>query len=505
MVRNLADPRENRPFVGTQMKSEQRPDILFVSIDTMRRDAMAPYGWDLLPEATRLLEEGVAFDRCFAAAPWTGASFGSMLTGLWPRQHGCRSNNPRLHEPNSLSPLREDVPLLQESLRDAGYHTMCSQANVGYLSPAGGFMRGFVDHNHRHLETGLSKMVRAGRILSQFGPGKLVAEVWHRARKRLGLAGLPRPSPLMRGEAILGSALKMLGRAPHDTPAMLWVNFMDMHDPYWAPRRWMPPGEAPGKVRPVHLRPHRYLDDRLTDEDKAYIRTRYQNTGRYVNHLLRRLFEGWSRLRPNRSRLTVLVSDHGEEFWEHGDNRQDPLYFERGVQHGHTMFNEQILVPLVFHWPEGGLGPRRVARLVSMVDLKPTLETLLAVRPSAAGGVGEPLVADLAGPAEERADDRIVFAESILWGRERKAAISRTHKLVRCAETGEESLFAWGEGDPGEQTDLADDPGAAEVRQRLASALDAWNASTEPAAPAAGYSAGEEAEIEARLRDLGYM
>lgn len=74
------------------MRPKDLPDILLISVDTMRRDCMAPYGKDLMPTATRLLEEGVAFDRCVATGRWTGASFGSVFTGLWPRQHGLLSN-----------------------------------------------------------------------------------------------------------------------------------------------------------------------------------------------------------------------------------------------------------------------------------------------------------------------------------------------------------------------------------------------------------------------------
>lgn len=77
------------------MRLREFPDILFISVDTMRRDCMAPYGKDQMPEATRLLEEGVAFDKCVATSSWTAPSFGSVFTGLWPREHGCLGNETR--------------------------------------------------------------------------------------------------------------------------------------------------------------------------------------------------------------------------------------------------------------------------------------------------------------------------------------------------------------------------------------------------------------------------
>jgi len=69
------------------MNSEGRPEILIVSVDTLRRDRMAPYGEDFMPTARRLLQQGMAFDRCVTAAPWTYPSFCSMIVGLWLREH----------------------------------------------------------------------------------------------------------------------------------------------------------------------------------------------------------------------------------------------------------------------------------------------------------------------------------------------------------------------------------------------------------------------------------
>ncbi len=487
------------------MASDERPDILILSVDTMRRDAMAPYGADLMPEATRLLEEGVAFDRAIATAGWTGASFGSAFTGRWPSEHGCSSNHAHVGAAPTITPLRGDMPILWDLLSRAGYHVAHGQGNTGYLGPGGGFLRDVDAHNMRFLDRALGKPARALAALTEAGLASgLAYAAWYLRKRRS--AEMPHRCPLTRGEPLVRSARRLVRQAPADRPLCLWVNLMDMHDPYEAPRRWMPPEEAPrGRVRPVHLRPHRHPDDTLDEADRAYVRRRYDNTARYSNHCIVRLMEAWRMREDRRSRLTVFFSDHGEEFWDHGSDRHDPTFYHRGVQHGHTFFGEQIHVPFVVHWPDGGLAAGRRESLVSLIDLAPTLADLLGLEAGDSPTRGRSLKALLEGGDAAGDPDRIVFAESTLWGPERKAALSATHKLVRRPDTGEEELYAWGADDPEEKVNLAGSPAHAAEQAALAAAMDAWRADLEGTSPSEAYSEDEEAEVAERLRELGYM
>ncbi len=489
------------------MRTSDRPDVLLISVDTMRRDCMAPYGHDLMPEATRLLQEGLAFDRCVAAAPWTGPSFGTMLSGLWSRQHGCLANEPRRGAAAKRSPLSPAARTLAEMLHDAGYHTICIQGNTGYLGPGCGFEKGFdeyvvwvADRFSPQPVGGIEKHLRALRFAGLRVYLKYLAA---RERRR------PWQQPVMRRAGSLArAAARRVRRAPRGRPLFLWINFMDMHEPYCAPRRWMPPSEAPGKVRLVHLRPAtKSLKKRLTEADKQYVRRRYHNTARYVNACMAGLITRWAGWRSARSTMTVFTSDHGEEFWDHGDNRADPLYYRRGVGHGHTLFSEQLRVPLVFHWPEGGIAGRRVDQLVSLADVTPTLVELLGLDENTSSMAGRSLAPFATSPPEAGEDGRVVFADSIIYGAERQAAISASHKLVVCPETRERNLFAWGQDDPEEKTDLIGRPEHADTAKVLTAALADWNAllaNVRPP-PSPPLSPEEEQFMDARLRDLGYL
>ena len=88
--------------------------------------------------------------------------------------------------------------------------------------------------------------------------------------------------------------------------------------------------------------------------------------------------------------MVVFTADHGEEFGDHG-----------GVDHGHTLFEELVRVPLVIRAP--GFAPRRVPGTVQVVDVLPTVHELLGLEAPAVRE-GESLVPAMGGaPLGERA------------------------------------------------------------------------------------------------------
>jgi arylsulfatase A-like enzyme len=491
-----------------RLKAEDRPDVVLISMDTLRRDSMAPYGKDLAPTATRLVSGGTAFDGAMATAPWTSPSFASILTGLWPRQHGCREHQRMRGGPKTRSALRADAPLLAEMLARAGYRTVCAQGNFGYLGRATELARGFADYfvwRHdvvrglgrvREEAWGLAAAVRYG------APGAALTYLSCRVRSALHLPALPAKRPLVYAQALVRRALGRVCTVPAEAPLFLWVNLMDLHVPYCVPRRWLPPATVP--VRPMHLHPARVLAGPVEEADRAYIRARYEAGVRYADHWMGRLLEGLDARRLGRPRLTLFLSDHGEEFWDHGHEADDPTYHSRGIDHGHTLFNELLHVPLVVHWPGVVAAGRRVGGVVSLADVTPTLIDLLGLDEDASTMAGRSLAGALTATTPTVDAERVVFADSLLYGPERQAAISATHKLVRQVESGARQLFAWGAGDAAERHNLAADPAHARTLLLLTAALDEWDAElAASAAPTA--EARADPALEERLRSLGYM
>ena len=129
----------------------------------------------------------------------------------------------------------------------------------------------------------------------------------------------------------------------------LWVHYFEPHEPYD-----LHPGVAVDGRAPVTA-----LE-------------RYDGEVRYVDGEIGRLVDYLRRTRPRA--VLAVTADHGEEFGEHG-----------GRYHGTTLYEEQVHVPLFITTLGGapGLGRRRIAAPVGLIDLGPTLLGLADILPSA--------------------------------------------------------------------------------------------------------------------------
>ena len=166
-----------------------RPSILLVTLDTTRADSLGFESPEVVtPALEALAERGVRFSQAWATAPMTLPSHTSMLTGLYPSQHGIRENS-RF--------LAEDRVLLAERLREAGYSTAAFVS--GYpLKRRFGLARGF-DHYDDDLGKGSAQRT-AGSTTQR--------------------------------------ALSYL-QADAGGPVFVWVHYFDPHEPYAPPEPYL--------------------------------------------------------------------------------------------------------------------------------------------------------------------------------------------------------------------------------------------------------------------------
>lgn len=163
----------------------ERPALLLVTLDTTRADALAPEAdAAATPAFGALAARGVRFTQAYATAPTTLPSHASMLSGLYPGEHGVHENGRR---------LSERVPLVAERLRELGYATAAFVSGFPLKSPFG-LARGF-DLYDDEFDAG--KTERSAR------------ETTDRA-----LAWLAKSDP---------------------RPRFLWVHYYDPHEPYAPP------------------------------------------------------------------------------------------------------------------------------------------------------------------------------------------------------------------------------------------------------------------------------
>ena len=156
-----------------------------------------------------------------------------------------------------------------------------------------------------------------------------------------------------------------------DRDTFLFLHLMDMHMPYTEPLsyRTLFAPELPS-VLPKEQFTRKELLKRLhlaPDEIKKYVRGRYDNNLRYIDDtvapFLNTLGEKDS---------VVILSDHGEEFWEHN-----------GFEHGHTLYEELIRIPFIIKTPSLKAGTKKSP--ISVIDLAPTISSIANTTFSAEG------------------------------------------------------------------------------------------------------------------------
>ncbi|HXK21472.1 MAG TPA: sulfatase [Myxococcota bacterium] len=331
------------PTLHSAGAKSERPNLLVVSLDTLRARNVGAYGHerDTTPFLDQLAESGVLFENAITASVSTGPSHMSLFTGLYPVHHGMR----RGQEPRSPSA----VPLAL-LLRRAGYHTAAFTED-GYLIRIFGFGDGFSEYSEN---TGSHGAV-PGEAQVTFER----AERWlARSRRR---------------------------------PFFLFVHTYEVHAPY------MPPAETANLFR-SDGEPGTAAPDLRSEQDD------YDREIRFVDDKVRELIGALERNGLRNSTTVVVLSDHGEEFGEHG-------YF----QHGTALFEESLRVPLIFEgW--GIPAGERVAGQVSLIDVTPTLLALVGVQ-APAGLDGENLLPAMHGKA---LPERELFAEAMAPGRWRR-------------------------------------------------------------------------------------
>ena len=342
--------------------SPSSPDVLLITVDTLRADRLGVYGFALgaSPNIDRLAAGGVVFERAVAAASSTAPSHASIMTSRYTRGHSVGHENGRTQ--------LEGLVTLAELFREAGYHTAAFVGNV-VLRRRTGFDRGFEVYDDD---------------LPTPEPGR--PEIFERL-----------------AEQTTERALAWLASA-RDAPVLLWVHYQDPHGPYTPPGRFR--GSLPLVAR-TGEEPLPVLEELIgRDGIPSYqalpglrlpsvYASRYAEEIAYADHFIGKLVEAFE-AGSERGAVTLLTADHGESLGEEG----------RYFLHGTSTTPDQAHVPLILRAPE--LDPGRHAGIVHHVDLLPTLLELAGL------GIPEHLDGVPLGPVLRGSDllpDRIVFCD----------------------------------------------------------------------------------------------
>ncbi len=349
--------------------------IILVSADTCRADALGCYGqqrWTT-PHLDAFSRQCLLFENAYGPSPWTLPSHASLLTATYPNVHLLET-----YRPTALSP---QIRTLTEELAAAGFLT-AAFVDMGFITPFKGLHRGFDLFDYRG--TGIRQI--SERLLP-----------W------------------------------ILQRPADDL--FLFFHFYDIHFPYdeQIPGRTFGAGTQPDGVDHRVLTNNRASDPAVA----AHLHDLYHNGVAYTDEAFGRVLAALRGSGRYRDALIVFLSDHGEEFAEHGR-----------LGHQLALFQESLAVPLLIKLPGNRLAGSRSPLPASLVDLMPTILGQAGLSsPPGSGGI------DLLGPAPPDPDARFVFGETVLEG-SASALIGRRYKLIH--QAGSDTILTDLKTDPGE-------------------------------------------------------
>jgi len=290
---------------------------------------------------------------------------------------------------------------------------------------------------------------------------------------------------IRRADVVVDKALSWV-EAHRAQPFFLMVHFIDPHMNYDAPppfRGRFTGGIASRVSLPVRdARLIRQLAPTLPAADRAFITAAYDEEIAFVDDQVGRLLEGLGKLGVPQHGLIVITADHGEELFDHD-----------GFEHGHSVYDELLHVPLLI---EGkGVRPGRRQAAVSLVDVAPTVLAAAGL-PVPEGIAGVSLWPALTTGAT--VPQRDLFAERLLYGKEQKAVIHWPYKLILGPDDGEQRLFNLLE-DAGEHNDraIAEPAEARSLAQEAERVFAAANVAPPP-------TAAIDSATREKLRALGY-
>jgi arylsulfatase A-like enzyme len=333
---------EARPL-SEAVADASAPPVILIAIDTLRADYLGLYNREAVadtPAIEAFARDSLQFTNAYAQTSWTKPSFASIFTSLYPESHGAVSKN---------AVLPDAVVTLSECLHDAGYYTQ-GFANNPNITRVSNYDQGFDEYVDLPVNLYFGAAPSVTRLFLYQVLRRLTHQLDARLlNRRIVITDFYRPAPYVTDTAL--TWLESPAR-PVDQPYFLFLHYMDPHDPYRNPD-----GEDTGYARVQFL---------LREPDPAAHRERftraYINEIEYLDRHLARLFKGLKERGLYDDAVIVLLSDHGEEFHDHG-----------GWWHGRTLYEEQIRVPLVVKLPENREGGGQIGGFARLIDVAPTV------------------------------------------------------------------------------------------------------------------------------------
>lgn len=383
-----------------------RPDIVLISIDSLRADHLGCYGYrrQTSPVIDRIASEGVSFENAFSTTSWTLPAHGALFTGLYDSAHGVVTTKQRLSEAH----LTLAEVLLEEGYQTAGFY------GGPYLHPAFGLDQGF--------ETYQSCMTELPDDAEDENVRKNLRK--HSRRSHVDITG---PRTVEKFSSWLGTV--------SEKPLFAFLHMWDVHYDYIPPEKYieMFDPEYKGKIDSSNFMQNDQINPFMSKRDMEHIIALYDGEIRFTDDMIGNILGVLQSHGRLNNTLIVIFSDHGDEFFEHG-----------GKGHQRTLYDELIKIPLIFYWPGHFPEGKTIKQQAQIVDIMPTILDLVGI-PLTRAVQGRSLVDNLSG---SKMSARPTFCELLVNKPYQRVIRTSNIKILVNERTGQWVYF-----------DLLKDPG----------------------------------------------
>lgn len=434
-------------------------NVILISLDTLRADVLGSYGsaFGASPALDQAAKYGFLFRNAYSPAPNTLSSHMTVFSSLYPSRHTIKNHyfNDRLNASH---------PTLAEVLKKRGYKTGWSWINHypsldPMLAHQAGHRRGFdgfinesrnrgpdeltaFDWIERNAANRFFIFIHNYRMHGPYTPTRGAvapfADKLHR-KNYLTLEALDDKvrEAVMNDPTLLFStqAVSRMGVFADKDPVTRWEEIQRLthnlqHNLYWL-----------AALREKFF--WRQFDFKKAG-DVSDLKTLYTMNLNDVDRWFGELYQKLKGLGILHKTLIVIMSDHGEEMFEHGDMQ-------------HTQLHEECLhIPLIFMFPSG--EGKEIPELVGNIDIYPTILDLLGIKiPEGLQGMSlKPLMEGKSYPA-----DRVVFGDH--WSRSSYSVRDASRSYIVDRSSGLAEKFYDRINDPRETRDLIAAGGAADI------------------------------------------
>jgi arylsulfatase A-like enzyme len=314
-------------------------NILLVSFDALQAAHVGSLGnsRNVTPTLDRIAGQGFNFRHCYSVASWTVPASMTWFTGVYPSEHGLTNKfivyQPPVQKIANLKEISPHLVTLAQVLKENGFATVGFTGNAG-VSGGFGYEQGFDTYQHERDKFG-DLDCSIGQALAWLKT--------HRNQKFF---------MFLHGYDCHGQ---------HSPTGGYDYRFVDKN----YDRRFTGAEQEHERLREEGL-DKGALD--LRDSDVKFWRAIYDEKINRADDAFAGFLREFAKLGLEEKTLFVLTSDHGTEFFEH-----------RRLDHGFTLYDEQLHVPLIIRLP-GQTSGKVVADRVSSIDVMPTILELVDVK-----------------------------------------------------------------------------------------------------------------------------